>query len=465
MSKQELFSRFIVSQKTLHPVKSSFLSKFTEGLKNTSINLTIKNTSFNKNSKIIPNSLPVLGSFLTVGVITVDFSLPGEYTEDVPNYIRATQETDLHIVEIHKAIRCIVGSEIYMMPTMKTHYNKLYNYLHSSFLTPIEASNVEKEMSAIYNRLNSISTGDKWSNYVKVTRPIFEEYLEIASDEIKGVVSFNGKVKKEIEDGDVIAKRNDLIAKYLEVARTFINIEVINLVGDHIDVCPSCKESVDEFDTEYISGTMTCSCGYQRIGLSKDATYRDSARVNAAMRTKYDDLTTFIKSFDNFMGINVPEIPDKLYTMLDGYFEKVGMNQLIGKNVKESNAILENGKREGTSVQILITALDSTNNSSMYSYYNYIGHKYWGWQLPDISKYKDIALHHYEMTQKVYERTRERDSSLNVQIRLYYHLNICGYKCNQNDFKFLTHRPSLEYHHKQLGIMSSECNLPIIPII
>ena len=469
MSDQPLFVRFIGSSVPIAaPPKPDILSQFASMGNFTppdSSGISALSKIKAPRKKVIPTALPTPGTTLTVGVVTVDFSYPGEYAGDAPNYIRAICEDDLNITAIHTAVRCVIGSEIHQAPTLRQKYQNLYNTISSQFLTGIESTKISDELRSIYARLEALSSGMKWNEYVKNVRPIFREYLEIATDSVRGVVTFDGKVTQEKKYGpETISRRNELIHAYLDFARAFIRIEVINRV-EYVDKCPACDTPAEDFDSESSNGTMMCPCGYQRTGLSKEATYRDSSRVNAAPRAKYDDFTTFMKSFDNYMGVDIPDIPEKLFEMLDTYFKTAGMPQLVGETVKSTEKLLDNGKRSGTSVQILITALDMTNNSSLYSYYNYIGHKYWGWRLPDISQYRERVMRDYNSTQKVYIKTRTRESSLNVQIRLFYHLTICGHVCTQNDFKFLTHRPSLEYHNSQLEMMSKVCGLPIVAII
>jgi hypothetical protein len=186
-------------------------------------------------------------------------------------------------------------------------------------------------------------------------------------------------------------------------------------------------------------------------------------RVNVGGRSGYKDRLTFIKTLDHFMGLKIPKIPEKLYDMLDEYFIKEGFP--TGKEICETAPLLPNGQRRGTSVDLMVKALAATSNTSFYDCINHIGSIYWKWKLPDLSELREVIIKDYDETQEVYEEIRERGSSLNSQIRTFAHLKARGYECDFSNFKILTTRDSLEYHHRMLEIMFKRVGLPTVAII
>ena len=114
---------------------------------------------------------------------------------------------------------------------------------------------------------------------------------------------------------------------------------------------------------------------------------------------------------------------------------------------------------------MLIEAFSKTSNSTYYHVINIICANYWEWKLPDLTKYREILINDYKRTQQVYDTIKNRNSNLNINIRLYCHLKSVGYDCDFSDFKMLSTRNALEYHNKTIKEMFEKCDIPFYPII
>ena len=100
-----------------------------------------------------------------------------------------------------------------------------------------------------------------------------------------------------------------------------------------------------------------------------------------------------------------------------------------------------------------------TGNNKYYDEINFIGHVYWGWELPDISLYRDQLITDYIKTQSVWSKIKHqynRTASLGTQFRLYVHLKAIGYECNRDDFKIQDMVESLRLHNEAWKIMCDE---------
>jgi len=129
--------------------------------------------------------------------------------------------------------------------------------------------------------------------------------------------------------------------------------------------------------------------------------------------------------------------------------------------------LTENGRKKGTSREMMFEALSDTNNSAFYDDINLILHLYWGWELPNISHLEERIMEDYINTQQVYNSIlkKDRDASLNIQFRLYVHLKAVGYPCTKDDFKIQTSRDSLIFHNEVWKEMCEKTGIKFHPVI
>lgn len=412
--------------------------------------------------RLVGNKKPGIAPLPLPNEININIShpLPIEHS-NIPTLVKATYSKDVDIIRIHSAIRAIFESRMFNIPKLEAKIQNLKDDLHTDFLSLIEAEKISQNIFTLEKEINSLKSGNGWESYSSRVKDILYEYAPLASDEVKGIVRFSG-TQDENEDAETINRRLFLISSYLRVAGEYMSLDITPEYEGRSG-CPACGKEIDEDLADLEEGMAICECGYQEATLVKFSTYKDTQRVNVSGRSDYEDRSTFIKALDQFMGIRIPKIPQKLYEMLDTYFVSLGFPS--GDHIKENHEIMSNGKKKGTSVSLLIQALSATSNSSYYNYINYIAANYWGWSLPDLSEIREGVIYDYDETQKVYNEIKERDSSLNVQIRLFLHLRARGYECEWSDFKIISSRESLEYHHRMWKIMCERTHVEFTPVI
>ena len=211
-------------------------------------------------------------------------------------------------------------------------------------------------------------------------------------------------------------------------------------------------------------GLIICpKCGYERENISYNSTYKDIQRVNLSNRNNYDDCENFRKALLRFQGKQNHQPPIKLYEQLDDYFVKI--KKPTSKDILKI-PLLE-GRKKGTSREMMFEALSETNNSAYYDDINLILHIYWGWELPDISQLEERIMEDYINTQHIYNAIlqKDRNASLNIQFRLYVHLKAVGYPCTKDDFKIQTSRDSLIFHNEMWKIMCEKTGIKFYPVI
>ena len=161
-------------------------------------------------------------------------------------------------------------------------------------------------------------------------------------------------------------------------------------------------------------------------------------------KNNYEDRENFLKALKRFQGKQVNKVPSSVMDKLDDYFRRY--NLPLSDEVK-CRPLDSHGKREGTTLDMLLKALSEVGCSSYYEDVNLIGHIYWGWALPDLAHLEESIMEDYDKSQRIFEEIKdERKSSLNTQYRLYRHLERQGFPCSKNDFKMVTTREILEYY-------------------
>jgi hypothetical protein len=165
-----------------------------------------------------------------------------------------------------------------------------------------------------------------------------------------------------------------------------------------------------------------------------------------------------------YQGKQPNKPPEKLYEQLDEYFIKIGKQ--TGEEIRKLSTTSE-GKKKGTSRQLMYEALGETNNSAYYDDINLIMNIYWGWDLPDISDIEEKIMEDYINTQQVYNAipNKDRNASLNIQFRLFVHLKALDYPCSKEEFKIQTSRDSLEFHQDMWMIMCEKTGLKFHPVL
>ena len=381
-----------------------------------------------------------------------------------PDLVRGSYTNDLNIFKIDEAIQARFSFFEHIIPNIKNAILDLERKLtfESKTLNSNDIRKIKNEIKEYTQRVYDYENKITKTEYETKIKDVLIAYTEVASNSSKGLVVF----KKKVED-DLIEKietRLRLIQDYLEIAKDYIRLEIIHKVNNKA-ICPICKFDLTKSYIDEYSGLNICpDCGYERESISHHSTFKDSQRVNIGNRNNYDDCENFKKVLMRFQGKQPNRPPPKLYEQLDEYFDRIGKSK--GAEF-QALGLSPEGKKKGTSRQMMFEALGETNNSAYYDDINLIMHNYWGWELPDISELEDKVMEDYMTTQQIYNviPNKDRNASLNIQFRLYVHLKAIGYPCSKEDFKIQTSRDSLEFHQEMWKIMCEKTGLKFYPVI
>lgn len=396
------------------------------------------------------------------------FIEPTPSAASAPNDIYAVYGDDLNIIKIHEAICAKFANLFYTAPKELEIVQKEYGRIADP-LTPMTLAERAYTLSNLKRKeayLNTIIDRTQWNEYRDATKDLLINYVPYASDEARGAVTIGGSTDTTAASNR--EKRLSIIRSYVEIARNYITINAF-YNGDNLAKCPVCNSFVKDAQYQDDHGTFVCACGRETTAVVRAATFRDNMRIDTGIKNTYSNLGNFIKRIDAFEGRQKnSKPPPMLYIQLREYLN--ARNAELGWPSTEEIAKMPldetTGKKPMTSIEILADALVNTENSGFYSDFELIAHVLWGWRLADLTTngLRRILISDYIMTQKVYEEIKERDSSLNVNLRLYYHLSARGYPCSIADFKTVSSPESIDYHHRMFEEMSRRTGLKYVSI-
>jgi hypothetical protein len=382
--------------------------------------------------------------------------------QEPPDLVRGTYTNDLNINKIHEAI--LLRFEIFLknVPKYKEQLERLILVSLNELKPENEIKIINKEIKKLQTIVNDYENKASYNKYISSTSKLLEEYNKVASNTSKGVVFFKKQLEKE--DEAIINHRLYIIREYIDIAKQYIRLEISHKIPSKSS-CGSCGIDMSKNLIDEDLGLIICpKCGYERENISYNSTYKDIQRVNLSNRNNYDDCENFRKALLRFQGRQNHRPPSKLYEQLDDYFIKI--KKPTGKEILNTPST-EDGKKKGTSREMMFEALSETNNSAYYDDINLILHIYWGWDLPDISSIEERIMEDYINTQHIYNSIvqKDRNASLNIQFRLYVHLKAVGYPCTKDDFKIQTSRDSLIFHNEMWNIMCEKTGIKFHPVI
>ena len=453
-------------KKKIEKVKVNIVSNWYGKKKNSNSLHQKSNKPSHRNKHNNETTISQLKSFNIYLTSEDKVSSVNDYNEDLPDKIQGTYKYDFNIISVHDLILKrfkhqkdnIIKSHQHKLDIEKNKMNGRQNM--------VERKSSIRVVSKLKTEIDNIINNKDFTNYVTKILPLIDEYKLLGS--ISEIVSFvkNKRIninKDELpEEPEKQKKRQHIIFDFIEIARKYIQIDLIRETHIKENTCQECGINfeltpckIDE------SGTTICSCGIERVLVTRSPYYQNTTRVNNS-RSNYEDRKNFNKVMMRYQGKQPDKPPTDLYDALDKYFNehklpKININdgdiKFITSEYIRDNILLNNeGEKYGTNRLLMYKALKETNNSNYYDHINLILHIYWKWTLPDISHLEDILMNDYDISQRVYEiLPKDRKSSLNSQFRLFKHLRRRNYPCKSKNFKIPTTPDIVEFHEIYWG--------------
>lgn len=399
-----------------------------------------------------------------------------EYSDSVPDKIEGVYKHDFNILEAHQMIlKKFKHQRDYEFKKLEERLVNEERKINNR-QNMIERKASLRAINEIKTSMNDIINNKSLNEYLEHIQPLIDSYSLLGS--LSKIVSF-AKIKRdtsesdsddELEDFETQVKRHQLILDFIEIARRYIQIDLIREIKEGNN-CPACGTKLDQtMSSADDDGISVCpNCGIEKISIIQTRTYHDNARTNNS-GNNYEDRANYRKVLMRYQGKEPDKPPPELYQKLEDYFIENEIPKIDidgdGKRrfappefIRTQIPLNQDGEKEGTSRSLMFKALKDIGCSEFYDHINVILNTMWGWELPDISHLEDQILEDYDESQPVYEALpKDRKSSLNTQFRLYKDLRRLGHPCKAKDFRIPTTHDILEFHNTMWAKMCEVLN-------
>jgi hypothetical protein len=334
--------------------------------------------------------------------------------------------------------------------------------------TALERRKSNNKIEEYKHDLAALAANTVITKYLRLSKPLIDQYAKIGP-RVKKINLVDGK---EIHQEDLLitAERLSLIARFLEMAKEFVIVDVTREFSDtNYCICGAVLQNT-YIDEEGIQTCEKCSTQHRMIVSPGSASIDGHNDHNKpAGKEEYDDWENLHKAFIRFQGKQTSKDFTNLFTILDLYFAKnPSLLRIIPHT--ELPRFDSRGRRAGTTLSIMITALRDTHNTIYYEDARLICKLYWSWTLQDLTQIEQRLRNDYNETQIIFNRLiheqheviGNRTSALGTQYRLFKHLELIGVDCDREDFKTSIMPEVIETHDKIWKVM---CERSINPSI
>lgn len=441
---------------------------------------TKKNVNRSTPALSLRNRRQKLRNKKTTGSISINLlDRPDDGHFQVPE-ITGTYDKDYNIIHLDYLIRKKIKSEQANTKNLRTEIEQLQFQLEHERQTLIEYRLREKKILEYEKEITYQEKHDTLKIYQDKSIPLIQEYkkikkeIENIKDQPQVQVTSNSnddqselkdKGIKKIDKSDKLEKlEDDLLLQiriFLDLAQEYIPINLIYRNYNKSHRCLGCRTDLSDYYLEHESSITCQECGALNPCKGTDTSSASIKRINTSTRNDYRDQDNFYKFIMSFQGISNAQLDNDLIEALDTYFNhKSFPDKEEIKKMDLTNEIC----RGPTNHRMLYEALSSIGRSDLNICINLVGHVYWNWQLPDISKYVDKIMDHYSKTQQIFFKipNRKRQSSIGRQWRLYKHLQLLGLPYQIDMFKISDMEESVSERNYLWKIMCDEADDPEI---
>jgi len=335
--------------------------------------------------------------------------------------------------------------------------------IHRRILRKMEYT-IETELPVLYKektRLDDIIKRTK----KPIDRFTYEDKLKIVLDKIedyenkRSLNEFNASVEPYLsvyyntfdsKEPNEVHRRIESIEQYLLLASNHAKLEIRRILPEY-HLCDVC--GYDLYEVESDENYILCpGCSTVTSKFIDSADTEKSKEVgcgSSSSSVRGEDPRNFKDALKKYQGKERISIPDSVYVELDNYFTSKSKPRGEYFRNLAPNA---HGSKTGTSKAMMYEALKCTGHSELHGNESYICKAYWGWELPDLSKYEDTILKYYNKFQECYESKKGegRKSSLSTQVLLWLILHNLGIPCSSTDFKTVEVADTVNYYNQVL---------------
>lgn len=369
-------------------------------------------------------------------------------SNDIPEVIKGTYKEDFNIVEVHETIlrrlKLIKPKKIKELKD-KIEYE---NFKLKNASSIIDEKNARRLITTYTQECTKIEGDGDLTEYLSLSTNLIDNYKKLGT--IKTIISLDNSRVNQEEDIDKSNYRHQLIYKYLDIARKYIQVEVFR-ESKNIIRCDECETILETND-------MVPIC--PKCGAEKETLLIADVK-NPSVRNRYEDRLNFYKGILIFQGKFQVKLPDNWREKLDEYFKSYSLPS--AEEIRKMPLV--QGRKEHTTKELMYQALGKVNMSSLYKHTNLLCNLYWGWDLPDISSIEDNIMRDYDLSEQIINTiVKGKKSRINREFRLYQLLRKNGYECFPEDFRIIKTQDILEYYINLWSQVCEKLNWKFFPI-
>lgn len=382
--------------------------------------------------------------------------------------LKGSYSVDLNIIDLHLIIRDIFTHKISLSKKCQEKISIIDKNLEKKDISFLAQKELLRKREVEQENLEKFSLKE-WKTYCDKVRPILEQYSKVTT-QCKSKTIVVGSKKSLCDSKNInlqesnLRNRLSLINSFLKLVKKYVEVDIIFHPPFNIG-CSECDLSIDHMKIDEDQGVYVCDCNFIFGSVySLENSHIDPDKIDSGLKASYDDKTNFQRRLKSYQGFQNRKIPKELIDSLDLHMQEKYKHPPAAE-IQKMPADKYGHRGPMTSVPLLIVALKETGNSIHFQDINPICYELWGWVCPNIDHLVPKILDDYTRTQEVYKKLRPDDSSINVELRLYWHLRIAGHDCLLEDFKIPHSRPSRKENTHTFQIMCEETGLPFFPIL
>lgn len=378
--------------------------------------------------------------------------------DQIPSSITDHYTDDYDIFYIDSIIKKKLSFK-YDEKKLRSKIYELESNLKSSEYSYNKKKCIINELNILRSELNNLESGEILNDYIERSKDLLKNYKTNKENRIlKSFCEEKDHSIKIFKDKNTI-ERLIIIEKYLEIAKEYYDINIVNLPSDDGDFCNICFTRLNEciLSDEGIKRCPVCFTDQKTISNIKSD--QDYEKINE--NSQEESFENFMKILYEKQGLIPLDDIDDICKELDNHCRKtpgLDVSEIVKKRPLDHR-----GRREGTSHSMLRSMLSAIKRPKFFKKIDYIASVYWGWVLPNYSHLEDKIIRIYMETDRAYRKipfeVKQRTSSIGRQFVLFKILQLCGCEVYIDEYKMAENEHSLENHYKLWEIMCDMANI------
>jgi hypothetical protein len=305
--------------------------------------------------------------------------------------------------------------------------------LEEKLIQLLNINKTDPQISILRKQIQEIENTSDLNYYIFKTSDLLDRYCKlITSDNSKNFVQI--KTKNTQTSNQI----TDLIFKYVNIARNYIEIENYSRVPCTL-ACSTCRSDLMERSIDDESSFICMNCFTETKILDNSLSFRDADRINLSNRYTYSRRAHFIEAMKKHQGKHNID-PESLQIITNILLKEIDFHNLSTKTVTKDH---------------IYNFLSEKRLNKHYDDLNLLYSFLTGTPCPEYSHLENTLLDLFEQQESALDQIAASDTlnirlnSCNVFFKLYKLLQKVNYPIKKSDF-FILKTKAKEDEHVEL---------------